>query len=398
MVGAWEHLVWLGSKQRDTAVQARGLAVLERLRAGPGFIRNEGMDKLLGWRTVLALQRRSPNANALLDSFYQDALKPDRDLFVPALMLQAGGEPAAQIEFNRRLLGHGLPPDGARTVAILTSLAWASRGAWDSALAVRERVVRSSADTIGMLDLYRMSVLAVWVGALPATEAAERRAAAARLVAGQTSGYRADLAWLDGVLAVGEGGHGGYRVRLAREFGRPARSGLRFSTARWERSSRPSGGTGTRRPRRWPRLNGSWRTAILVRVRPEHPSCHAPGHRPDGRRSVAARERGQRAGDSAARLASGLSTAERQDSARPAGLPAPGWDRGSTRRHRRRPQPLSAVSGALRHADLPAPTSCRGSPGGTHPARSGTGSATRTLRGAGSPTTTEWIHAKPQLP
>ena len=141
MVGAWEHLVWLAIGQRDTVVAARGLDALERLRAGPTFVRNEGFDKLLAWRAILAVQRRSPAASSLLDSFYQDAVKPDRDPFVLGVMLQGSGEPAAQIDFNRRLLRHGLSPDGERTITYLDAIAWATRGAWDSALVTRERLV-----------------------------------------------------------------------------------------------------------------------------------------------------------------------------------------------------------------------------------------------------------------
>jgi hypothetical protein len=181
---------------------ARGLETLDRLGAGPTV--SEGINKLVGWRAILALQRRSPTAGVLLDSFYQAAVKPgtDRNMFVPAVMLQGGGEPAAQIDFNRRLLASRLSPEEARTVTGLSAVAWAARGAWDSSLALRERLVRSPADTIGVLNVYRTAVLAAFVGALPVGEAHRRRAAAAPLVAAHRPGFRAELAWLDGVLAA----------------------------------------------------------------------------------------------------------------------------------------------------------------------------------------------------
>ena len=224
MVYGWEHLVWFYNGERDTAGQARALDVLQRMRAAPVFIASEGMDKLLAWRTSLALQRRSQAAGALLDSAYQDAIQPDRNLFVPSVMFQGGGEAAAQMAFNRRLLGSNPPPDPARVVRVLTAVAWAGRGAWDSALAARERLVQSPADTVGLLDVYRTAVLAATVGALPAGEARRRRAAAARLVAGQGPGYRADLAWLDGVLAATSGDTAGLVS---------ARAAIRTTGARW---------------------------------------------------------------------------------------------------------------------------------------------------------------------
>jgi len=226
MVYGWEHLLWLYSKERDTTAQLRVLDTLERLHAAPTFLANEQMDKLLCWRAILAVQRRAPNAGAVVDSFYRDAMKPGRYLFVPAVMLQASGEPAAQIAFNRRLLRSGVPPDQARSVIELTALAWATRGAWDSALAVQQQLVHSSADTIGLLSLYRMAVLGVFTGALPIKEAVARRAAAAALVAGARPGYRADLAWLDGVLAA-----------MAKDTASllAARAAIRRTDARWAR-------------------------------------------------------------------------------------------------------------------------------------------------------------------
>ena len=223
MVLAWEHLVWLAGSLRDTALMTRGLETLERLGAEPAI--SEGIGKLMGWRAILALQRRSPTAGALLDSFYQGAVepKPDRNIFVPAVMIQGGGEPAAQIEFNRRLLGSGLSREEARTVTGLSAVAWAARGAWDSSLALRERLVRSPADTIGLLDVYRTAVLAVTVGALPAEEALRRRAAAGPLAAAHRPGVRAELAWLDGVLAAVTGDTAGVVAARGRLGGTGAR-------------------------------------------------------------------------------------------------------------------------------------------------------------------------------
>ena len=62
--------------------------------------------------------------------------------------------------------------------------------------------MRSLTDTVGLLDVYRTAVLATTVGALPADIAARRRPAAARLLLLNGPAYRAELAWLDGVLAA----------------------------------------------------------------------------------------------------------------------------------------------------------------------------------------------------
>jgi hypothetical protein len=219
MVLGWEHLVWAASGQRDTVMQARALEALDRLHAGPAIAHAEGFDKLLAERTVLALQRRSSVSGVMLDSLYQELLKPDRDKFVSAIILAGSGYPAAQIDFNRRLLSHGLAPDDARIATFGIALAWAMRGAWDSALAARDQLVRTPTDTLGLLNAYRTAVLATFVGALPAHVAVRRRPAVARLVQLQAPGYRAELAWLDGVLAAAgqdTNGLAAARVRLRR--------------------------------------------------------------------------------------------------------------------------------------------------------------------------------------
>jgi serine/threonine-protein kinase len=202
MVYGWEHLAWAAQEIPDTATGARAVEALDRMGAGPTFVHNEAMDKPLMYRTWLALERRNGSADALLDSAYQSVVIPGRDVFVPSLLLQGEGYPALQIGFNRRLLRHGLPPNGARITSWFIALTWAVRGAWDSALAARDQRVRDPADTLALLRRYQTAVLAAWVGALPPGEAARRRPAAAPLVVGLGPGYRAELAWLDGVLAV----------------------------------------------------------------------------------------------------------------------------------------------------------------------------------------------------
>ncbi len=100
------------------------------------------------------------------------------------------------------MLRHGLPPEDARSVRYLTALAWAMRGAWDSALVIRDQLVQGPADTVDMLVAYQTAVLAAWVGAMPTTEALRRRPVVAPLALARSPGWAAEMAWLDGILAV----------------------------------------------------------------------------------------------------------------------------------------------------------------------------------------------------
>ena len=201
MVGGWEHLAWAAAGLGDTGTIVRAVDALERLGAGPLFLKTEGLDKLLLYRTQLALTRQDGSAGRMLDSFYLSAAPLDRDHFVPSVAL-TGVDPAAQIAFNRRLLARGLPPDEARITTTFIAFAWAVRGAWDSALVVRDGLVRGPTDTLALLTAYRTAVLGAWVGALPVDDAERRRPAMAPLIEACGPGFRAELAWLDGVLAV----------------------------------------------------------------------------------------------------------------------------------------------------------------------------------------------------
>jgi hypothetical protein len=94
----------------------------------------------------------------------------------------------------------GFVPDNA---ALTLAYTWAARGAWDSALVALDRsVAAGEADSLAPLSLYRLAALGAWVGALPATEAATRRKAAHLPLAGLGSYERAELALVDGILAV----------------------------------------------------------------------------------------------------------------------------------------------------------------------------------------------------
>jgi hypothetical protein len=199
-VAGWEHLAWVSQGIPDTATVVRAVNALERMGAGPTFVKNEGLDKVLLYKTWLAGRRRDGSASRMLDSLFAGVVTPGRDRFVPSVALS--DNPAVQIAFNRRLLAHGLPPDEAGVTSWFLVLEWAMRGAWDSALVARDQLIQGPADTLGMFNSYRTAVLGGWVGALPVREAARRRPAAAALVMGRSPGYRAEMAWLDGVLAV----------------------------------------------------------------------------------------------------------------------------------------------------------------------------------------------------
>jgi len=219
LVLAWAHLVLVYQADRDTAAASRALDTLKQLGAAESF-RREGRDLLLHFRTVHALQTGSPATPALLDSLYESGVR----------IMAAGGElpfeyvtglaaasPAAQVAFNKRLLRALLPPAAADLVRGLVSLNWAARGAWDSALATM-RLAGTSPESPLELDAYRLAVLGAWLGAIPGDRALQHRpTAVARRSLDSTR--VAELAWLDGVLAVTRQDQGGVAMARAAMVG-----------------------------------------------------------------------------------------------------------------------------------------------------------------------------------
>ena len=111
---AWAHLVWMYQADRDTLAAAHALEQLDRLGAREIFLQG-GTDVVLLFRTVQALQTGSRTARPLLDSMYLAAMTSLARGSVPfeySLGL-AVASPAAQVDFNRRLLRRALPLDDA---------------------------------------------------------------------------------------------------------------------------------------------------------------------------------------------------------------------------------------------------------------------------------------------
>ena len=140
--------------------------------------------------------------------------------------------------------------------------------------------------------MYRTAVLAATVGALPASAAARRRSPAARLVQGNSPAYRADLAWLDGVLAAVQGDTAGLvsaRVEV-RKTGAAWALYLDRSLGAFESALRGDrrGAAKAMAALEWELADGSpW-----FAHKPEDSPSASQGRRPNGRRRVAARRGG----------------------------------------------------------------------------------------------------------
>jgi TolB-like protein len=199
VIPAWEHLVQSVLGDHDTMGSTRVLKALERLHAGPALVKEWGSDQMLQFRLVDRLQRDDDSgARILEDSVARDLASNRRGLHHNPGWF---GFPATDVALYRRMQRLGFVPDGA---ALQIAYAWAARGAWDSALVSLDHYAKGAgeADSLASLSLYRLAALGAWVGALPAAEASARREVAHRAFAGLGSFERAELALVDGVLAV----------------------------------------------------------------------------------------------------------------------------------------------------------------------------------------------------
>jgi hypothetical protein len=127
----------------------------------------------------------------------------------------AVASPAAQIDFNRRMLRWTLPLDAAVQIRAITAYNWAARGAWDSALATIDQPTGNTPDLPRAVDTYRLAVLGAWLGALPNAQAVKRRPPAAVALAITEAVFKAELGWLDGVLAAARQDAQGLRLAAA---------------------------------------------------------------------------------------------------------------------------------------------------------------------------------------
>ena len=202
LIPAWEHLMLVTLLDGDTAAAARSLRALVRLDAGPTLTADGYGNRILQYRFLQAIQRGdSALAGALTDSIARDvapAAVPDGSFYDPFRY----GFFAEQIRVSGRAIAAGGPAERQRVHRRLLALSWGGRGAWDSALVSLDRLAAGGTDSIAALRAYGLAAVGAWLEAVDPREALARRAAAAQ--AARESGIgRAELAWLDGVLAAG---------------------------------------------------------------------------------------------------------------------------------------------------------------------------------------------------
>jgi hypothetical protein len=220
---AYQHMFW-NSIGKDSVESARALGQFLALSGvGPRTSAIQAAADLQYMRLVQAADRPggviSPEDSSLADSVVRFFLSPntgwEQREFWPVSFIWAEN-PAGQIAFNRRIFRSTTDPTSLVPVYRGSAVAWAERGAWDSAMvALRDGVKnerRCGAPGCGQLGPpgelveYAVAVLGAWLGAITPKEAVGLRAAAHATVRVLEDGrwkteFLGNLAWLDGLLA-----------------------------------------------------------------------------------------------------------------------------------------------------------------------------------------------------
>jgi hypothetical protein len=116
------------------------------------------------------------------------------------------GLPQAQLILNQKVLDRIVSPTRAPTYRLGSAIAWAARGAWDSAMATVDLfAVTAGNRDYGAIDRYRLAVVGSWLGAVDSGIPSEWRGPATRGARRLGAAASAEVAWLDGIFATTQG-------------------------------------------------------------------------------------------------------------------------------------------------------------------------------------------------
>jgi TolB-like protein len=211
-VPALEHLLWVDVLARDTAETARVLATLDRMQLD-SLLRGEANHQPLDYYRYLLFLLRSrgePHAGfgevgATIMTSFPNPVAAER----AAATLSNYGFFRAQNDLARRVALRKPSTDVGAAHIWGSALAWAGRGAWDSAFVQLREYSRATLAPSGPLWAYGLAATGAWLGTISTDSALTLRSAATRSAAGKSAEGSAEIAWLDGVLACTRGDRAG---------------------------------------------------------------------------------------------------------------------------------------------------------------------------------------------
>lgn len=203
MASAWEHLLYCYAMERDSKGMENALEVLDELGGREAILEGYGFDVVTMNRHFLRYRTRESSVSEVADTLARLVREARlvQSLMYPAIARNSAivGEPALQIETNR-LVSRDPGPNDPVDLRLANGLAWASRGAWDSALVAFDRYHATSGEPGAARRRFFFSALGAFYGALPAEEARRRRVTPGAGADEWTQAQRAHSVWHDGLL------------------------------------------------------------------------------------------------------------------------------------------------------------------------------------------------------
>ncbi len=205
MVSGLDHLLWVALWQRDTLLSGRIIRELTALHYDSISKDETGIDMLAYYRFLDGVAR---SGGVIRDTASAEAAVASLRSLTEPLDPHRFGPGAAMYGFPRvpedlrPFLARGASPAVANALRLTRVVAQAQRGAWTSALATIDQIVATTPDPAWPLYRYRLAVVGAWLGTLDPGLATAQRAVVADVRDELPAGSRAELAWLDGLLAV----------------------------------------------------------------------------------------------------------------------------------------------------------------------------------------------------
>jgi len=206
MTSAWTHLFWIALWERDTTLADRVVQNLTALRYDTISVKEQGFDDLLYDKFMAEVIRGggAPRDTMLREPGIRQflVLPASIDPMMLGLSMTQYGLGREQVAFSTRVLARRPVTAVAAGEYLAIAVAQAQRGAWDSSLVALDGYVARATSPDAALYAYRMAVIGAWLGALAPDVASARRVTAVRDSTSLALESRAELAWLDGMLAV----------------------------------------------------------------------------------------------------------------------------------------------------------------------------------------------------
>ena len=213
LAAVWQHLFWVAIPF-DTATAVHALEEYTRLGGGPATTAELGIDETRLFRLDLQFRRTGNLDRAQSDSLARDLARAQSHP-VGEYYLLWQHLPRLSLEINRRAVATVASTESAIPHRRAFAMAWAGRGAWDSALTAMDELLDRSAEDRLTLDGYGLAAVGTWIGAVDPKTASRWKARTAAVAVQQSTRWRAESAWLDGLFAAAQGDRASLSVARA---------------------------------------------------------------------------------------------------------------------------------------------------------------------------------------